>query len=116
MAKLIALALIAAGTYGPDQPEIAKGDLIDTPLSQELIDKLVADKVAEVVPEVGESTKPAKAVKRTRVRLLVDSAIGNCNDVVEVDAADVKRLEGENLVDSSKEAVAYALTLEQNKS
>ncbi len=115
MKQLIALVAIAAATYGPDQPAIAKGDVIDVPLSDELQAKLIADGVVELADSPAEPKAPAKAAKRIKVRLLVDSALGNCNDVVEVDVGEVKKLEIENLADGGKEAVAYAMTLEQNK-
>jgi len=137
MPRLIALVAIAAGTYGPDQPAIAAGEVITQPLSPELQAKLIDDGAAKVEDEANntanntasngaaDGTKPSKtndegktssrAPKRAKVRLLVDSALGNCNDLVEVDASDVKKLESDGLADGGKEAIAYAQTLEQNQ-
>lgn len=47
--------------------------------------------------------------KKVKVRVLVDGPLGKCNDVVEIDAADVKALVG--TVDADPKAVAYAETL-----
>ena len=133
MPRLIALVAIAAGTYGPDQPAIAAGEVITQPLSPELQAKLIDDGAAKVEDEASntasngaaDGAKPSKAndeaktssraPKRAKVRLLVDSALGNCNDLVEVDASDVKKLESDGLADGGKEAIAYAQTLEQNQ-
>lgn len=113
MKQLIALVAIAAGTYVADQPAFEKDAKFGAP--DDVADKMLADKVAKLDDESDTKQPATKAAKRTKVRLLVDSALGNCNDVVEVDAADVKKLEADSLADSSKEAVAYAMTLEQNK-
>lgn len=49
--------------------------------------------------------------KKVEVRVLKDGAFGKCNDVVEIDAADVKTLAGE--VDAEPAAVAYAKSLKK---
>lgn len=105
---IIALAVIAAGAITPDSPEVAAGATFAT--TDDIADQLIADGKAKLA-----DAPPAKPPKRAKVRLLVDSALGHCNDVVEVDATDVKRLEADGLADGGKEAVAYAMTLEQNK-
>jgi hypothetical protein len=112
MKHLIALVAIAAAAYVPDQPAFAAGEKFEAP--DDIADLMLRDKVTELVP-AGDGKTTTKAAKRAKVRLLVDSALGNCNDVVEVDAGDVKKLESDNLADGGKEAVAYAMTLEQNK-
>ncbi|MEZ2293089.1 hypothetical protein [Variovorax sp. RCC_210] len=109
--SLIALAAIAAGAYASNQLEIKAGDKFDAP--DDVADKMLADKVVELAPDA--DGKPQKAVKRTKVRLLIDSALGNANDVVEIDADQVKQCESDGIADSSKAAVTYALGLEQNK-
>jgi hypothetical protein len=47
--------------------------------------------------------------QKVKVRILVDSAYGKCNDVVELDAKLVKSLAG--TVDADPDAVAYAESL-----
>ncbi len=54
-------------------------------------------------------------LEKTQVRVLVDCQHGKPNDVVELDGADLKAAEDAGLADSDKSAVAYALTLDQNK-
>ena len=48
--------------------------------------------------------------KKVKVRILTACALGECNDVVEIDAADVKALAG--TVDADPKAVAYAESLD----
>nr|GFD52848.1 hypothetical protein [Tanacetum cinerariifolium] len=47
--------------------------------------------------------------KKVKARVLVDGAYGKCNDVIEIDPADVKSLAG--VVDAEPAAVAYAESL-----
>ncbi|MFK3741432.1 hypothetical protein [Massilia sp. TN1-12] len=51
--------------------------------------------------------------KKVKARVLVDGAHGNCNDVIEIDAAQVKALTG--VVDADPDAVAYAESLSADK-
>jgi len=51
----------------------------------------------------------APEVKMVKARVLVDGAYGKCDDVVEIDAAQVKALAG--VVDTDPAAVAYAESL-----
>lgn len=44
--------------------------------------------------------------KKVKARVLIDCVHGKCNDVVEIEAAQVKALEG--VVDTDPAAVAYA--------
>jgi hypothetical protein len=116
MKMLIALAAIAAATYFPNQSAVKEGEKFEAP--DDVVEKILADKVAELVPDAegsGTAKTSAKTAKRIKVRLLVDSALGNTNDVVEVDADQVKQIEKDGIADSDKGAVAYALGLEQNK-
>lgn len=46
-----------------------------------------------------------------QVRLLCDSHLGRCDQVVSVDAADVDELKALGLMDDDASAVAYALSL-----
>jgi len=110
MKNLIALALIAAAAYAADQPEIAKDSPINS-VPDDIADKMIADGVAKLA----EADKPGKAVKKTSARVLVDCQLGKANDMVELDAGALKNAEAAGLVDSDKAAVAYALTLDQNK-
>ena len=106
--SLIALAAIAASAIAADSPEVAAGAKFEAP--DDVADKLIADGKAKLA-----EAPAAKAAKRVKVRLLVDSALGNCNDVVEVDPGEVKGLEASGLADGNKAAVDYAATLPQNK-
>jgi len=47
--------------------------------------------------------------KKVKVRVLMDCDLGKCNDVVEIDAAEVKALAEK--VDADPKAVAYAESL-----
>lgn len=51
----------------------------------------------------------APAGTPVKVRVLVDCYLGKCNDVVEVDGAELDGLDG--IVDAAPEAVAYAESL-----
>ena len=113
MAKLIALSLIAAGAYASGQPAFSEGDKFEAP--EDIAEKMLADKVAKIDGDVAADTK-TRSGKTTRARLLVNSALGNANDVVDLEAGPLKEAESAGLADSNKAAVAYALTLEQNKS
>lgn len=108
--SLIALAVIAAGVITADSAELAAGAKFEA--ADDVADKLIAAGTAKL--DEGSSV-PAKTVKTAKVRLLIDSALGNCNDVVDVDAATVKQLEKDGLASGAKGEVDYALTLEQNK-
>lgn len=47
--------------------------------------------------------------KKVKVRVLVACALGKCDDVIEIDATEVKALVG--TVDADPKAVAYAESL-----
>ena len=49
--------------------------------------------------------------QKMKARVLVDCELGKCNDVVELDAKQVKGLAG--VVDTDADAVAYAESLAQ---
>lgn len=111
--KLIALALIAAGTYAENQPAFTEGQKFEA--SDDIADKMLADKVASVDEAAAEQKSTGKSTKTVKVRLLTDSALGNCNDLLDLDPAAAKEAEAAGIADSSKGAVAYAATLDQNK-
>jgi len=48
-------------------------------------------------------------VKKVKVRVLIDCVHGKCNEVVEIDSAALKGLEG--VVDADPAAVEYAASL-----
>lgn len=136
MKQLIALVAIAAGKYGENQPAFDKGAKFPAP--DDIADQIVKAGDAKLDEEdpanaalastgtgagtgagadagTGGDAKAPKAGKRAKVRLLVDSALGDANDVVEVAASEVSGLEKAGLADGAKEAVAYASTLPQNQ-
>jgi len=49
--------------------------------------------------------------QKVKARVLMDCEHGKCNDVIEIDAKQVKSLAG--IVDTDPEAVAYAESLAQ---
>lgn len=108
---LIALAVIAAGAIAADSAAIDPGTKFEA--ADDVADKLITDGMAKLAE--APAPQPSKPAKRTKARLLVDSAFGNVNDVVELEAAQLKQAEADGIADGSKEAVAYAMTLEQNK-
>jgi len=112
MTQLIALAAIAAGTLAEGSAEIAPGTVFEAPVDKaaELLGTAQAELAAALLTE---AKKPA-AVKIRKVRVLIDCALGRCNDVVELDAAALKDAEAAGLADPDKAAVAYAMTLAQN--
>lgn len=112
MKQLIALVAIAAGTLAEDQSVIEAGASFSAP--DDVADKLLVAGDAKLEGSPTEQ-KASKATKRVKARLLVDSALGNANDVVEIDQVEIKALERDGIADSGKEAVAYAQTLPQNK-
>ncbi|NHZ62618.1 hypothetical protein [Massilia genomosp. 1] len=58
-----------------------------------------------------DTAAPLPAPELVRVRVLALCEHGNCNDVVEIDAALVTELEG--VVDADPAAVAYAESLKK---
>lgn len=121
--KLIALVVIAAGTLGSTVPEIPPGQefVVDDP---ELAGRLLTDGQARLAaaPLTNESrpsaTPTAAAIKsgqRVKVRLLVDSAYGNANDLAELDPEEARSAVAAGIADKSKGAVEYASGLEQNR-
>lgn len=120
MTKLIALTLIAAGALAADSPEVPAGQPFEA--NADDAEKLLTGGQARLADAVlSDASKPTpappapKAVKRVKARLLVDSALGNVNDVVELEPTELKSAESSGIADGSKEGVAYALTLDQNK-
>lgn len=110
MKSILTLAVLAAGALSINSAEVPANTRVDG-VADDVADQLVKDGLAKLA----EPEKNAKPVKKTRARLLVDCQHGKCNDIVELDAADLKAAEGAGLADSDKDAVAYAQTLDQNK-
>lgn len=115
MIKLIALLVIAAGAFAANSPALQVGDAFEaTPDAAEEL--LTSGQARLADTPLSEASKPQtpKAPKSTKARLLSDGAHGKVNDVVDLDSAQLKELEAAGLADSTKAAVAYALTLPQN--
>lgn len=103
--KLIALAIIAAGVLAADSKEIAVGQSFEAP--DDLADKLIAEGQAKE-----DAVAPVSKVKTVKARVLLDGSLGKVNEVIEVASDQVKALEAEGQIDSSKAAVAYATSLQ----
>ena len=114
MTKLLALAAIAAVTLiDTTTQDIAQGATFE--VTPDVAEPLLTQGVAQLADApLGGATTPAKA-KTVKVRVLMDCAFGKANDVVTLSAADAKAAEASGTADTSKEAVAYAMTLEQNQ-
>lgn len=54
---------------------------------------------------------PVTPGDKVKVRVLSDCYLGKCNDVVEIDGAELEGLDG--MVDADPDAVAYAETLQK---
>lgn len=108
MKSLIALAVIAAATLSVDQPELAAGTAFDA--ADDQANQLISQGLAKLADEPQISKRPGK------VRVLADCDYGRANDVVTLSASVIKSAQAAGLVDSDKDAVTYALTLDQNKS
>lgn len=108
MAKLIALAVIAAGVIAPDAPEIPVGQTFEA--TGTVADTLVAEGQAK--PEAPTTAAKGKSVQ---VRVLTACALGAANDVVPLSSTDAKAAVAQGVADDSKEAVTYALSLPQNQ-
>lgn len=108
--SLIALAFIAASAAFAGSPEIAEGTTFEAPPDD--ADRLIAAGLAKEAEAKSETTR-AKSVK---ARLLMDHhEHGKANDLVTLPADVAKALVAAGLADTSREAVAYAATLDQNK-
>jgi hypothetical protein len=110
MTKLIALVVIAAGIVAADAAEIPEGATFEAP--PEVAETLLTAGQAKLAEaSLTDASKPTRAPKPTRVRLLIDCELGKANDVVELSAAEAKEAEAGGYGDSDKAAVAYALSL-----
>jgi hypothetical protein len=114
MTKLIALAALAAGAFAEVSVDIAEGAAFE--VSPEAAEPLLTQGLAKLEGAPLASTNQPTKTKSVKVRVLVDSALGRANDVVSLSTADAKAAEINGIADASKEAVAFALTLEQNQS
>lgn len=107
---LIALAFIAASIAFAGSPEIAEGVTFEAPPDD--ADRLIAAGLAKEAEAKAETTR-AKSVK---ARLLMDHReYGKANDLVSLPGDVAKALSNAGLADTSRDAVAYAASLEQNK-
>lgn len=121
--KLIALVVIAAGIVGIDVPEIPPGQefvVEDPDLAGELLTAgkarlAAAPLTTESRPSATPTPAAVKSGQRVKVRLLVDSAFGNANDLAELDAEEAKSAVASGIADKSKAAIEYAAGLEQNQ-
>lgn len=122
MPKITTLAVIAAGLFAPDQPELPIGLTLDAPSN--VAEKLIAEGSAQLagddvpyseLPAAAEPTKAEKATKSAQARLLVDCIHGKTNDLVVLPASIAKQLEKDGQADTDKAAVAYAQSLPQNQ-
>ncbi len=97
---LIALVAIAAGVVAADAPAVERGAKFEA--EEGTADQLIAKGDAKLF----EETKPTG--KSVKARVLVDSAFGNANDVVQLDEASAKAAVDQGVIDTNKSAVAYA--------
>ncbi|PQA78694.1 hypothetical protein [Rhodoferax sp. TS-BS-61-7] len=104
--KLIALAVIAAGVLAVDSKEIPVGQPFEA--ADDLAEKLIA--AGDAKEEAPAAPAPAKG-KTVKARVLVDGTLGKINQVIDVPQENVKTLESEGQIDTSKAAVTYALSL-----
>jgi hypothetical protein len=108
MTKLIALTLIAATACAELVADVAEGAAFE--VSPEAAEPLLTAGLAAL--EAEPLTPPVKT-KSVKARVLVGCFIGLPDDVVTLSSADAKAAQAEGLVDTNKDAVAYALTLAQ---
>lgn len=109
--KLIALAVIAAGTLASIKTDIPEGASFEVSPEDaaELLGKTPAVvKLAEEPLSNQSGSKPAAKVKTTKVRCLMDGQYGKANDLAEVPAAEVKQLKAAGFVDDHADAVSWA--------
>jgi hypothetical protein len=111
--RLIALTLILAAMVPSIGKDIEADRAFEVPPdeAEPLLTQGLA-KLADPAPSQASAPKSAKTVK---VRVLADCTLGRANDVVTLTAAEAKLADEQGLADPSKEAVAYAATLEQNQ-
>ena len=108
MTKLIALALIAMTLVPGATADIQPDTAFET--APEAAEPLLNNGLAKLAEEplAGKS-----AEKLVEVRLLADGLHGKANDVASLPPAVAKELEASGQADSSKAAVAYALSLQK---
>lgn len=109
MKKLIALAALAAVATVAGTVDVRAGETFE--VDDSLAEALIGDGSAKPA----DDPAPARPTKTVKARLLMDGPLGKANDVVVLSAADAKAAEAGGHADTSKEAVAYALTLPQNQ-
>jgi hypothetical protein len=109
MTKLIALALIAAGTTASIATDIQPGEAFE--ISPEDAEPLLTNRLAQLAEP---SLTPAVRTKSVKVRVLMACPHGQPDDVITLNADIAKQAEVAGQVDTTKAAVAYAMTLPQN--
>ncbi|MES2972394.1 MAG: hypothetical protein V4757_02240 [Pseudomonadota bacterium] len=112
MKSVMLIALVALTTAAG--ASIAKDASFEVP--QPEADDLVAAGQAKPADAAGVGKTERKGKAATfRARVLTDCAHGKANDVVTVTAAELDAGESGGTLDGAKAAVAYAMSLEQNK-
>ncbi len=103
--KLIALAVIAAGTVPALQGAVADGAPFEVPADQ--AEQLLTTGQARLAEPAQSPPKP----KSVQARVLLDCQVGRIDDVVTLSSDLAKQLEEAGQVDTNKAAVAYAKSL-----
>lgn len=110
---LSALAILAALAFAP-----ASVSAETTPAPVAGAAESVSAPAAPTSPAPSASPSPAAPApsqKKVTARVLRGCQFGACDDVVELPADVAKEAERQGLIDTGKEAVAYARGLDQNK-
>ena len=118
--QLIAMAVIAAGTFNGQEGDILEGVSFLAP--PDVADALVAEGKAKLADEIGDApaaqsqdTKARGKGATVKARVLASCSLGKPDDVVELSASEAKLLQQDGLVDTDKAAVAFAAELPQNQ-
>jgi hypothetical protein len=106
--KLIALAVLAAGTVAGIEGDLSQGTEFEVDAS--VAEGLLNDGKAKLAEQ-----PPANKERSIKARVLADCAHGRANDVVELPIAVAKQAEKDGVVDTDRAAVAYAAKLPQNQ-
>lgn len=109
MTKLIALALIAGGTFASVATDVQQGAAFDA--SPEDAEALLTQGLAQLADP---PLAPPVKTKTVKARVLMTCSHGQPDDVVALSADVAKHAEASGQVDTNKAAVAYAMTLTQN--
>lgn len=107
--QLIALAVLTAGTVPGYDRQIDKGDQFEA--ESDTAEALVNSGQASLVGQAPGSKKE----RSVKARVLSACQHGKANDLIDLPETVAKQAEKAGLVDTSKEAVAYAAKLPQNQ-